>query len=99
MLRVARSWAPSLAVGQCRSLLAAECMMPTPAAATSVLPVEQTREYAHWYSGKKRRHRLIRDLKFNPRFSIDNLGRNRMSRRLHYKSNRWNYKLAYKDTP
>uniref|UniRef100_A0A7S1QVJ6 Uncharacterized protein n=1 Tax=Neobodo designis TaxID=312471 RepID=A0A7S1QVJ6_NEODS len=75
-------------------------LQPAPAAmASQVTASSQSRGYAHWYSGRKLRHRYIRDLRFNPRFSVANMGRNRYSKRLHYKTNRWNYKLAYKDTP
>ena len=62
-------------------------------------PTGQQRDYAHWYSGRQRRHRLTRDLRFHPRYSVAYMGRNRYSKRLHFKTNRWNYKLAYKDTP
>ena len=55
--------------------------------------------YAHWYSGRKRVHRIARDLRFHPKFSVANIGRNRYSRRVHYKTNRWNYREAYKDMP
>lgn len=55
--------------------------------------------YAHWYSGRKRVHRIARDLRYHPKFSVSNVGRNRYSRRVHFKTNRWNYREAYKDMP
>jgi hypothetical protein len=59
----------------------------------------QVNLFAHWYSGRLLKHRASRDKRYNPKFSVEKQGRNRFSKRLYYKSNRWNYKVAYKDMP
>ena len=55
--------------------------------------------YAHWYSGRLKKHRHARDKRYCPKTQLAYWGRNRFSRRMHYKTNRWNYMTAYKDMP
>lgn len=54
---------------------------------------------AHWFAGHKFRHRFMRDKRFHPSHQASKDARNRFSRRVHFKTNRWNYKQAYKDMP
>jgi hypothetical protein len=55
--------------------------------------------FAHWYSGKQKRHRVARDKRYHPKYSVAYAGRNAYSKRAFYKTNRWNYRIAYKDMP
>jgi hypothetical protein len=55
--------------------------------------------FAHWFAGKKKRHRYNREKRYHYRTQMQASGRNNFSRKLYWKSNRWNYTAAYKDMP
>ena len=99
MLRLVASSFPCASF---RGVFSPQLAMPT-VVAPQVTPVPTAmaaaRDYAHWYSGRQRKHRIARDLKFHPRYQRDKHMVNSTSKRLHYRSNRWNYRLAYRDTP
>jgi hypothetical protein len=61
--------------------------------------VSRTLAWAHWYAGTKWRHRANRELRFHPNNCLRAAAKNRFSQRVHYKTNRWNYRAAYKDMP
>ena len=55
--------------------------------------------WAHWYSGHKPKYRANRELRYHPNNCIRAAAKMRFSRRIHFKTNRWNYRTAYKDMP
>jgi hypothetical protein len=77
----------------------------TPPALFRATPVQRFRAtpvrriFAAWYAGKHKKHRRAREKRYHPKFSIQNFGRNNNSRKLFYKTNRWNYIQAYRDMP
>jgi hypothetical protein len=55
--------------------------------------------FAHWYAGRHKKHRWAREKRYHPKYQINKIGRNAFSRRLHWKTNRWNYKQSFRDMP
>jgi hypothetical protein len=55
--------------------------------------------FAHWYAGRSKKHRYQREKRYHPRYDIQRNGRNRFSRKLSWKTNRWNYIQAHRDMP
>lgn len=55
--------------------------------------------FAHWYAGKSKRHRYAREKRYDPKYQIQRIGRNKFSRKLLWKTNRWNYIQAHRDMP
>ena len=62
-------------------------------------PTQPLLIFAKWFAGKHKKHRWAREKRYHPKYSIQNFGRNAQSRKLFYKTNRWNYVQAYKDMP
>ena len=55
--------------------------------------------YAHWYAGKRLRHRQARERRFHAKLQVSTYGRNNFSRKWYRKTNRWNYVQGIKDMP
>lgn len=55
--------------------------------------------FAHWYAGKHMKHRYAREKRYHPKYNIAKIGRNQFSRKLSWKTNRWNYIQAHRDMP
>ena len=55
--------------------------------------------FAHWFAGKHKKHRYAREKRYHPKFDVARQGHNQFSRKLHWKTNRWNYQQAYRDMP
>jgi hypothetical protein len=77
-------------------LLAETCSFSSSALFSQTQPLYV---FAHWYAGKHKRHRYARERRYHPNWDIAKAGRNRFSRKLHWKTNRWNYQQAYRDMP
>ena len=88
----ATSMRQMLSVTPTRQMFAATPMRPMFAAT----PV---RNFAHWYSNRstKVRFRYAREKRYHPNSQIarNSIGKNGRSK--HFKTNKWNYKQAYKD--
>ena len=53
--------------------------------------------YAHWFAGKKMRHRYARERRYHAKMQVSTYGRNNYSRKWYRKTNRWNYVQKHKD--
>ena len=59
------------------------------------------RNIAHWYSGASCRHRYRyqREKRYYPSNLLNAQAKIATSKKLQFKTNKWNYKQAYKDMP
>jgi hypothetical protein len=62
-------------------------------------PTQLNLIFAHWYAGRAKRHRYAREKRYHPKYDVAKIGRNAFSRKLHWKTNRWNYQQAHRDMP
>ena len=61
--------------------------------------ITRTLRIAHWYSSAdlRRKFRYMRDKRYHPNTLANTVAKNKYSKQIHFKTNRWNYKRAYRD--